>query len=153
MQKGMARGQDYRGSTVKNSTKTTTLLALIFCWFLFANAGLARVGENESQVDHRYGKPAGKWDDYIGYKKLYHWHGFDVLVTFVDGVSEREMFNRTDGIQDPHDKKFLAKVSGLDRNGIIREEDSLTFTTKEFAEKYATARAASWAKSEEKQQQ
>jgi hypothetical protein len=148
MQKRTARGR-YRSSTVKKTMKTTTLLPLIFGFFLFADAALARIGETESQVDHRYGKPAGKWDDYLGYKKLYHWHGWDVMVTLVDGVSRREMFNRTDGIQDPHDKKFLAKFSGANRNGIILDEDSGTFTTKEFAEKYAAARAAAWAKSEQ----
>jgi hypothetical protein len=132
--------------------KTTTLLILTSSFFLFASVALARVGETEAQIDHRYGKTAGKWDDYLGYKKLYHWHGFDVLVTFLDGMSQREMFNRSDGIQDPHDKKYLAKVSGEGRNGIIHEEESLTYTTKEFAEKYAAARAAAWAKSEEKQQ-
>lgn len=109
----------------------------------------AKVGENESQIDHRYGKPVGKWDDYIGYKKLYHWHGYDVMVTFVDSVSQREMFNRTDGILDPRYKKFLTKFSGVGQNGIIRDEDSDTFTTKEFLDKYAAARAAAWAKSEQ----
>jgi hypothetical protein len=133
--------------------KTPKLLILISGFLLCANVAFARVGETEAQVDHRYGKPAGKWDDYIGSKKLYHWHGFDVMVTFVDGVSQREMFNKSDGIQDPHDKKFLAKVSGAGRNGIISDQDSETFSTKEFADKYAAARAAAWAKSEQKQQQ
>jgi hypothetical protein len=132
--------------------KTIMLLIPISGFFFFANSTPAKVGEAEAQIDHRYGKPSGKWDDYIGYKKLYHWHGWDVMVTFVDGVSQREMFNRTDGIQDPHDKKALAKISGVNKDGIILDEDSGTFTTKEFAEKYAAARAAAWAKSEQKQQ-
>ena len=132
--------------------KTIRLLLPICGFFCFANSTPAKVGEAEAQIDHRYGKPAGKWDDYIGYKKLYHWHGWDVMVTFVDGVSQREMFNRTDGIQDPHDKKALAKISGVNRNGIILDEDTGTFTTKEFQEKYTAARAAAWAKAEQKQE-
>jgi hypothetical protein len=127
--------------------KTVTLLILVSSFFLCANLALARVGETETQVDRRYGKPAGKWDDYLGYKKLYHWHGFDVMVTFVDGVSQREMFNKIEAIIDPHIGKYLAKFSGVGQNGIISDGDSGTFTTKQFAEKYAAARKAAWAKS------
>lgn len=129
--------------------KTTTFLTSICSFLLFVNSTPAKIGENEAQIDHRYGKPVGKWDDYIGYKKLYHWHGYDVMVTFVDSVSQREMFNRSDGILDPRYKKFLTKFSGVGQNGIIRDEDSDTFTTKEFLDKYAAARAAAWAKSEQ----
>ena len=132
--------------------KTVTLLILISGFFLCAHSAPARVGETEAQVDHRYGKPAGKWDDCVGYKKLYHWHGFDVMVTFLDGMSQREMFNRSDNIADPHDQKHLAKISDAGRNGIIFDKDSGTFTTKEFAEKYAAARNAAWTKSEQNQQ-
>ena len=131
--------------------KTITFLILSGGFFLCANSTRARIGESESQIDHRYGKPAGQWTDYVGYKKLYHWHGFDVMVTFVDGVSQREMFNRTAGLLDAHDEKYLAKISGTDRNGIIFDKESGAFTTKEFEEKYLAARKAAWAKSEQKQ--
>lgn len=127
--------------------KAVTPLIFISGFFLCANLALARIGETEAQCDHRYGKPAGKWDDYIGYRKLYHWHGFDVMVTFVDGVSQREMFNKMEAIIDPSIGKYLAKFSGVGRNGIIADNDFGTFTTKEFAEKYAAARKAAWAKS------
>ena len=131
--------------------KTTTFLLLI-CGFLCPTLAHARVGESEAQVDHRYGKPAGKWDDYIGFKKLYHWHSFDVMVTFVDGISRREMFNRHVGTPfEPGDQKRLAKVSGADRDGIIFDGESGAFTTKEFAEKYRAAQEAAWAKSNQKQ--
>lgn len=72
------------------------------------------------------------------------------MVTFSDGVSEREMFNKSQGGLDAHDQKYLNKISGADRNGIIFDKESGTFTTKEFAEKYAAARNAAWAKSDQK---
>ena len=134
-----------------NEMKTTVLI-LLCSLLVCGRLTFAKVGESEEQVDHRYGKLAGKWDDYVGYKKLYHWHGFDVMVTFVDGVSQREMFNKSVGGLDPKEQKYLAKISGLGKDGIITDVDKGTFTTKEFAEKYATARAAAWAKSEQKQQ-
>lgn len=109
-----------------------------------------RTGETEAQTDHRYGKPAGKWDDYIGYRKLYHWHGFDVMVTFSDGVSQREMFNRPVLGLDPHAKKSLSKMNGVGRNGVIYDDREGVFTTKEFEDKYLAARSAAWAKQEQK---
>ena len=87
----------------------------------------------------------------MGYKKLYHWHGFDVMVTFADGVSQREMFNKTEGYIDPHDYKYLLKIGGADKNGIIYDKEAGVFTTKEFGEKYKAAREAAWAKSSERQ--
>ncbi len=134
-------------SIAEKTMKRLTLLIFISGFFVCTNLAMARVGETEEQCDHRYGKPAGKWDDYIGYRKLYHWHGFDVMVTFVDGVSRREMFNKIESLIDPHIAKSLAKFSGVGRNGIIADGDGGTFTTKEFSEKYAAARTAAWAKS------
>jgi|SRR5215471_1212654 len=108
-----------------------------------------RIGETEAQTDHRYGKPAGPWDDFVGYKKLYHWHGFDVMVTFSDGASQREMFNKLGGI-DPHAHKYLAKTAGVGRNGVVFDDREAVFTTKAFQEKYDAARTAAWAKAEQK---
>jgi hypothetical protein len=108
-----------------------------------------RIGETEAQTDHRYGKPAGQWDDYVGYRKLYHWHGFDLMVTFSDGVSQREMFNKRGGI-DPHAQKYLAKIAGVGRNGVVFDATEVVFTTKTFQEKYDAARTAAWAKGEQK---
>ena len=119
---------------------------VLFIMLLAANASLAKVGETEGQVDHRYGKPAGQWDDYLGYKKLYHWHGFNVMVTFVDGVSHREMFDKIEGPFDPKVQKYLIKFSGVGKNGIIFNDATGVFTTKDFEEKYVAARTAAWAK-------
>ena|SRR5438132_479011 len=123
----------------------------VFCSILLtAKASFARIGEAEAQTDHRYGKPAGKWDDYLGYKKLYHWHGFDVMVTFLDGVSQREMFVKVEGNLDKRVQKHLAKIVGVGQNGVIFDETSRVFTTKSFEEKYIAARTAAWAKADEK---
>ena len=121
-----------------------------FSILLTAEASFAKIGEAEAQTDHRYGKPAGKWDDYLGYKKLYHWHGFDVMVTFLDGVNQREMFVKVEGTLDKHVEKHLAKIVGVGQNGIIFDETSRVFTTKPFEEKYIAARTAAWAKADEK---
>ena len=129
--------------------KAKTFLVLLST-FLAANASFAKVGEPEEQVDHRYGKQAGKWDDYLGYKKLYHWHGFDVMVTFFDGISQREMFVKREGFIDPRGKKHLAKIAGVGQNGVIFDEKSGVFTTTAFEEKYIAARTAAWAKADEK---
>ena len=130
--------------------RTTALIIVTSILFVYASSIQARVGEPESKIDDRYGKPAGKWDDYLGYKKLYHWHGYDVMVTFTDGVSRREMFVSTTAPLDAHIQKHLARIAGEGRNGIIFDKDGV-FTTKEFEEKFLAARNAAWAKSEQKQ--
>lgn len=130
-----------------------TIIIGVVSLLLTANALLANVGETEQQVDHRYGKPKGKWDDYLGYKKLYHWKDFNVMVTFLDGVAQREMFERVElvglGI-NPRAQKGLAKMEGVGKNGVIFDESSGVFTTKPFEEKFIAARTAAWAKADEK---
>jgi len=129
--------------------KAKILLSLLSV-LLATNALFARVGETEEQIDHRYGKPRGRWDDYLGYKKLYRWHGFEVMVTFLDGVSQREMFVKIEGAADAKVQKYLAKISGSGQNDIIFDDKSGVFTTKAFEEKYIAARTAAWAKTDEK---
>jgi len=126
----------------------STVLFIIASLLLAANASFARIGENEAQVDDRYGKPAGKWDDYLGYKKLYHWRGFNVMVTFLDGVSQREMFDKA-GLTHRAEKS-LGKYAGVGKNGVIYDAKSGAYTTQPFEEKYIAARTAAWAKEEQK---
>lgn len=132
--------------------KITTFFIFLCVFSICSNPARARVGETEAQTDHRYGKPAGKWDDYVGYRKLYHWHNFDVMVTFVDGVDQREMFNKTVGPFELKDSKFMAKVAGAGHNGVLYDQNSGAFSTKEFEDKYRAAKEAAWAKSNQKQQ-
>ena len=126
----------------------STILILFVSLILTANASFAKIGESEAQVDDRYGKPAGKWDDYLGYKKLYHWRGYNVMVTFFDGVSQREMFDKA-GLTHRAEKS-LGKYAGLGKNGVIYDTSSGVYTTKPFEEKYIAARTAAWAKEEQK---
>ena len=128
----------------------STLLIVFVSLVLSANNSFARIGEAEAQVDHRFGKPAGKWDDYVGYKKLYHWHGWNVMVTFLDGVSQREMFEKAGVNMDRHTQKSLAKVAGREKDGVVFDSNAGVFTTKAFEEKYIAARTAAWAKEDEK---
>jgi hypothetical protein len=129
------------------------VVVALFPMLILSNASFARIGESEAQTDHRYGKPAGKWDDYLGFKKLYHWHGFDVMVTFSDGVSQREMFVKHALETDAHMQKRLGKVVGVGQNGIIYDAAGGVFTTQPFEEKYLAARKAAWAKRDEKPNQ
>jgi hypothetical protein len=116
----------------------------------------AKIGENESQIEKRYGKPVREWDDVLGYCKSYRWQGFNVGVNFVDGISRREFFSRTlpwpdhpdrDKFYARHirqemkkDRAFLAQDSGLGKNGVIlADENGYSFTTKKFEIDYDAA--------------
>lgn len=151
----MNRTRETQAVTIKRrlnkQTKTTALVIVASILFVCANSTRARVGESEAKIDDRYGKSAGRWDDYLGYKKLYHWHGYDVMVTFTDGVSRREMFVKETGPLDPHTQKHLERIAGAGRNGIIFDKDTGAFTTKEFEEKFVAARNAAWAKGDQRQ--
>lgn len=71
---------------------------------LFASSAVARVGETLEQIDARYGKPVGpiglrgevapNEDELGGEMLLYTFQGFTILVTFVDGKSEQELFKK-----------------------------------------------------------
>jgi hypothetical protein len=151
----MSRMRETNGEMMKHwperQLKMAALVIFTSILLICASSTRARIGEPESKIDDRYGKPAGRWDDYLGYKKLYHWHGFDVMVTFADGMSRREMFVKTTGPLDAHVQKHLAKMEGAERNGVIFDPANGVFTTKEFEEKFLAARNAAWAKSNEKQ--
>lgn len=129
------------------TTKLLAAILLIGCSVTL----FAKIGENESQVEKRYGVSTGRWDDVVGYVKHYEWRGFTVAVSFVNGISQRESFNRVwpdapgrDNRdierQMKIDKKFLAEISALGKNGVILEDDSgYIFTTEKFKEARARA--------------
>jgi hypothetical protein len=72
------------------------IFSSLLCGFL-TTTSFARVGENEQQVEARYGKPGKD----LGTKGSVHQlgyvsGGFMILVDFVNGVSQREGFANPD---------------------------------------------------------
>jgi hypothetical protein len=76
-----------------------------------AATGFARIGEDEKQVETRYGK-AGK--DLGGHGEVhdvgYISNGFMIVVSFVNGISQREGFTKPDTtpMSDQNIKDILA---------------------------------------------
>ena len=73
-----------------------TIFTALAC-ITFSASAFALIGEDEKQIEARYGKPRqafptqGKFRD-VGYAA----HGFMLVITFGDGVSKREGFARPD---------------------------------------------------------
>ena len=62
-----------------------------------AASGYARIGEDEKQIEARYGKAAKDLGTRGGVHEVgYIWNGFMVLVDYVNGVSQREGFTKPD---------------------------------------------------------
>ena len=75
--------------------KALTVTSLL--WIFFAATGFGRIGEDEKQIEARYGKPGkdlGTHGDVheVGYMS----GGFMILVDFVKGISQREGFANPD---------------------------------------------------------
>ena len=76
-----------------------------------APSGFARVGEDEKQIETRYGKAAKDLGNHGDVHEVgYVWNGFMVLVDFVTGVSQREGFTKPDTspLSDQNIKDILA---------------------------------------------
>src|SRR5437667_9289666 len=71
-------------------------LIFISTVILCATGAQARVGETEKQIEARYGKPVGRWADFLGEKKLYHARDYEVMVSYWNGRSGREDFSKRD---------------------------------------------------------
>src|SRR5260370_33118851 len=75
--------------------KTLTFSSLV--WIALAATGFGRIGEDEKQIEARYGKPGkdlgnhGEVDE-VGYVS----GGFMILVDFVNRISQREGFAKPD---------------------------------------------------------
>jgi len=74
--------------------------ALTFASFLllaFATTGFGRIGEDEKQIEARYGPPGKDLGNHgIVHEVGYVAGGFMVLVDFVNGISQREGFANPD---------------------------------------------------------
>ena len=79
-------------------TKNLPLTVLIMAFTL--NSAFGRIGETEKEIEARYGKPAGLLtkendrDEMGNPFRSYLFHGFQILVIFVNGKSALEHFGK-----------------------------------------------------------
>jgi len=75
--------------------KALTFTVLV--WITFAATGFSRIGEDEKQIEARYGKPGKDLGTHGDVHELgYISGGFMILVDFVNGISQREGFANPD---------------------------------------------------------
>jgi hypothetical protein len=74
----------------------TPFIAIAF--FLLVAPAFARIGETEQQIEKRYGKSTltvSTGNEPL--QKVYQSSGLNITVTYLDGVSQREIFTKQDG--------------------------------------------------------
>ncbi|PYJ09282.1 MAG: hypothetical protein DMF06_10530 [Verrucomicrobia bacterium] len=95
--------------------KLRTSVVVLTALFGFNAAAVARVGEDEKQIEARYGKPQKTFSEKGKFRDVgYAFEGFVLAVTFIDGISRREGFalpNQTP-MTDDSVKKILAVSAG-----------------------------------------
>jgi hypothetical protein len=84
-----------RGSKIpRHPEQTAKVKARISCsvamLLLFAHTALGRIGEKQAQIDKRYGQPTSG----SHWTKTYRYEDFFVIVTFDDGVSGIETYEK-----------------------------------------------------------
>ena len=65
---------------------------------ILVSHAFARIGETEQQMEKRYGKctlTISTGNEPL--QKVYQSSGFNITVTYIDGVSQREIFTKQDG--------------------------------------------------------
>ncbi len=75
---------------------TPRILVALAATLLVALPASARIGETESQVEKRYGKPVETLRNESGLHRKYAFRGFTVLVSFQSGVSAMEQYQKKD---------------------------------------------------------
>jgi len=69
----------------------------ILVWITLAGTGFGRIGDDEKQIEARYGKPGKDLGTHGDVHELgYMSGGFMILVDFVNGISQREGFANPD---------------------------------------------------------
>src|SRR5436309_126023 len=69
----------------------------MFLWIALAVTGFARIGENEKEIEARYGKAGKVLGDHGNVHEVgYASSGFVILVDYVNGISQREGFANPD---------------------------------------------------------
>jgi hypothetical protein len=74
----------------------TPFIAIAF--FLLVAPAFARIGETEQQIEKRYGKSTltvSTGNEPL--QKVYQSSGLNITVTYLDGLSQREIFTKQDG--------------------------------------------------------
>lgn len=75
--------------------KALTFTVLV--WITLAATGLSRIGEDEKQIEARYGKPGKDMGTHGEVHEFgYMSGGFMIVVDFVNGISQREGFANPD---------------------------------------------------------
>ena len=80
-------------------------------WLFLATTGLGRIGEDEKQIEARYGQPGKDFGNHGEVHEFgYIANGFMILVDFVNGKSQREGFTKPDTspLTDQNIKDILA---------------------------------------------
>ena len=77
--------------------KIKTLLPFLLSAF-FCTPTFARIGETEKQTDVRYGKPVLTRTESALRANAYRYKGFNIIVTFENGVSVMEQFWKRNGL-------------------------------------------------------
>ena len=103
-----------RGSKIpRHPEQTAKVKARISCsvamLLLFAHTALGRIGEKQAQIEKRYGQPTSG----SHWTKTYRYEDFFVIVTFDDGVSGIETYEKCNGA--PMSAVEIGKL--LDANG------------------------------------
>jgi len=82
------------------AVKTIPRLIALLTVLLICSSANARIGENESQIEARYGKPFKTFtaaeSPRPAVKKMYKSAGIVILVSFLNGVSESESYAKPD---------------------------------------------------------
>ena len=75
--------------------KALTFTSLL--WIILGTTGFGRIGEDDKQIEARYGKAAKEIGEKAGVRQVGYASGaFAVVVDFVDGTSRREGFAKPD---------------------------------------------------------
>ncbi len=81
----------------ENEEKMKALTFTSLAWLVLAATGFGRIGEDEKQIEARYGKPGKDMGTHGDVHEFgYLSGGFMILVDFVNGISQREGFANPD---------------------------------------------------------